>query len=84
MAKSKRISLRILGIGLLLLDLCFYVWGYYAFGAGDIDVGYNYKGVRMVSNRDSRIALLLAIAGVAVFANSFPGGKDKKNDKDSS
>ena len=84
MPKWQRIGLRILGIGLLLLGLWFYVRGFYAFGTGDVDVGSNYRGVRMVSNRDSRIALILVIAGVAVFANSFSGGKDEKDDKDSS
>ena len=79
MPRCLRITLRISGILVLCLALSFYIRGAYAIGKGDIEVGYNYKGVRMVSNRDSRIALLLAIAGVPLIGNSFPVKDDYKD-----
>ncbi|HEY1662808.1 MAG TPA: hypothetical protein VGI03_10345 [Verrucomicrobiae bacterium] len=82
MPKWQCYGLRIIGICIFLLAIWFCLHGFYAFRAGDIEVGQNYRGVEMISNRDYRIAILLAVAGVVFFANSFPGDKDEKNDKD--
>jgi len=67
---------------LVIVAVAFYVKGFNEFKNGDVDIGYNYKGVRMISNRSYRIALVLAVAGVALFGCSFPVDKEK-NDKDS-
>ena len=79
MPRWVRITLRIVGILAVCFALWFYSRGFYAFVNGDVYVGYNYKGVGMVSNRDSRIVLILAIAGVALIGNSFPVKNDDED-----
>ena len=81
----QRMALRVLGIALVLLAIKFYVKGYYDFQAGDIQIGHNYKGMEIVSNRAERISFVLAVAGVIIFGLSFPCNETTdKNDKDSS
>jgi hypothetical protein len=60
-----------------------FVKGFYDFIAGDIHIGYNYRGVRVVSNGAFVAALLLGVSGVAAFGASFPVDEDE-NDKNSS
>jgi len=79
----QRIVLRILGVTLLLLAVGTYVKGLVDFKPGELEVGYNYKGIEMIRSRTCRIAFLLGVAGVACFWGSF-ARQDKTNDKDSS
>jgi hypothetical protein len=78
--KWQRICLRLLGVALVLLALNFYVRGFYAFGNGDIEFGRSHSGVGVVSNRDLRLSLFLALAGVIIFGLSFPSNETPDND----
>jgi hypothetical protein len=80
-----RIVLRVFGVVLVLLALRFYIEGLHERQAGDIRVGQNYRGMTTATTIGGRVALVLGIGGVIVFALSFPSNERKdENDKDSS
>jgi len=64
---------------MLCIALWFYLRGFTSFGEGDVDVGYNYRGLRILSNMESRLSLVLAIGGAVMILFSLPVNN---NDKD--
>lgn len=76
----QRIGLRIIGVGLGLLALWFYIRGFYAVGNGDFHPSVNYKGVGTFSNRDLRISIVLAVGGVIAFGFSLPCNEKTDDD----
>jgi hypothetical protein len=80
--KWRRISYRVIGILLFLAAIWTFVKSLNDEAAGDVDVGRNYKGRFVMSNRAFRISFVLLCTGTVFVGLSMPDKPDNRKDKD--